>query len=303
MADGKDTEAVRSATRARRIVMFPPFRIAIGGAFVVGSMVAAQALREQLVGIVGGPILPSLLTTLLTVPAVIAAYVLFVRIVERRAVLELSLRRLGIELGAGWLVGGALFATVVGVLAAAGIYRVEGTGDWTVLVEAFLFSFGPAAFEELAFRGVLFRVIEEVLGSWIALAFTAAVFGLLHLVNEDATLQGALAIVLEAGVLLGAAYMLTRRLWLVIGIHAAWNYVQGGVFGISVSGTGADGFLSSRLEGPEILTGGVFGAEGSIVAVGIGLAAAVAFLILARRRGHVVRPFWSRRRARGESIS
>jgi len=283
-------------TPLRRFLSFPVTRIAAGGVALTAAMIVAQALRGLLTESVApaGLVAPALLGLLLTVPAVLATYLAFARIFEQRWPSELSLRGLAAELGLGWLVGGCLIAAVVGVLAAAGSYSVAGTDDWTVLVSAFLASLGPAVFEELAFRGVLFRVVEQALGSWIALALTAAVFGLLHLVNPNATWQGAIAIVLEAGVLLCAAFMLTRRLWLVIGIHAAWNYVQGGVFGISVSGTGASGFLAGRLEGPDLLTGGRFGAEGSLVAVGLGLAVGMVFLVLAHRRGHVVRPPWSR---------
>jgi membrane protease YdiL (CAAX protease family) len=301
MTENTETATSPPSSRARRIVLFPVVRIVIGTIFVVGAMLAVQAMRAQLDRLIaGGEIASSLFATALSALAVTGAYLLFVRVVERRAVTELSLRELPRELGLGWLVGGGLFGAVIGLLAALGIYRVEGSGEWTVLIAGLLFSFGPALFEEMLFRGVWFRVVEEALGSWIALALSALVFGLPHLLNAGGTLQGALAIVLEAGLLLGAAFMLTRRLWLAIGIHAAWNYVQGGVFGISVSGTGANGFLVSRLQGPDLLTGGAFGAEGSIVAVAIGLAAALVFVLLARRRGHVVRPFWARRSAGSE---
>jgi membrane protease YdiL (CAAX protease family) len=297
MTPTSDPEIASQPSRARRFLMFPVTRIFVGATWLVVAMILAQLVSSELSEVLSpqGPTLVSITDLLLIPPLLLAAYVAFVRLVERRAVGELDPRRAPAELGLGWLIGAAAFSAVVGVLFALGVYCVESTGEWGVLVSAFLASFGSATFEELAFRGVLFRIAEEALGSWIALALTAALFGLLHLVNPDATLQGAAAIVLEAGLMLGAAFMLTRRLWLVIGIHAAWNYVQGGIFGISVSGTGARGFLESRLQGPEILTGGEFGAEGSIVAVALGLAVGVVFLVLASRRGHVVRPFWVRR--------
>jgi uncharacterized protein len=114
------------------------------------------------------------------------------------------------------------------------------------------------------------------------------VFGLLHLLNAHASLQGAVAIMLEAGVLLAGAYLMTRRLWLPIGIHIGWNFTQGGVFGVAVSGTPATGVLRGVLSGPSWLSGGIFGAEASIVAVIIGLIAAGTFLTIAVRRRHIV---------------
>lgn len=81
--------------------------------------------------------------------------------------------------------------------------------------------------EELVFRGVVFRVLEEWLGTWVALVLASLLFGGLHLTNPDATLWGAVAIALDAGTLLTACYVLIRRLWLAIGLHFGWNFLQG----------------------------------------------------------------------------
>ena len=104
--------------------------------------------------------------------------------------------------------------------------------------------------------------------------------------------MNAAAISIEAGVLLAAAFMLTRRLWLCIGAHIAWNFTQGGVFSVAVSGGQSKGFFQSRMVGPEWLTGGAFGAEASVVALGICVAAGVILLFLAIKTGKVVPPFW-----------
>jgi uncharacterized protein len=112
----------------------------------------------------------------------------------------------------------------------------------------------------------------------------------LHLVNPGATLLNAAAISIEAGVLLAAAYMLTRRLWLCIGIHIAWNFTQGGIFSVAVSGGQSKGLLRSNMVGPDWLTGGAFGAEASVVALAVCLAAGITLLVLAVKRGNVVSP-------------
>lgn len=89
----------------------------------------------------------------------------------------------------------------------------------------------------------------------------------MHLLNPNATLVAAVAITLEAGVRLAAACLLTGRLWLSMGVHFAWNFTQGGIFGAAVSGQASTGLLRSLLQGPALLTGGDFGAEASAVAV------------------------------------
>ena len=146
--------------------------------------------------------------------------------------------------------------------------------------------------EELLIRAVAFRILEGWLGSWLALSISAAFFGLLHLPNPQATIVSSAAIALEAGVMLAAAYMVTRRVWLAIGIHVAWNFAQSGIFGVAASGVKSTGYLEGDLHGPPLLSGGAFGPEASIVAVVVCLAVGLYLLRVAHRKGHILRPSW-----------
>ncbi len=102
-----------------------------------------------------------------------------------------------------------------------------------------------------------------------------------------------------AGLLLAAAYMLTRRLWMSIGFHMAWNYTQSGICSGIVSGADAEpGLIKATIEGPLALTGGQFGLESSLIALLLCTSAGVMLLIKAIRRGNIVPPFWSRARAK-----
>ena len=148
----------------------------------------------------------------------------------------------------------------------------------------------------MLFRGVLFRWLEEFGGSWTALLLTSAFFGAVHLANPNASIIAAVGIAFEAGVLLGGAYMLTRSLWLPMGIHAAWNFTQGEIFDIPVSGASAHGLLTARLTGSPLLTGNGFGLEASPIAIVVATAAGVWLVVLAVRRGQLVQPWWVRRR-------
>jgi len=148
--------------------------------------------------------------------------------------------------------------------------------------------------EEVVFRGIIFRIVEASLDSWIALAVSAAIFGLMHLLNHGTTLLDSGAITIEGGIMLAAAYMLTRRLWLCIGIHIAWNFVQGGVFSGAVSGGAQQGLLQAKMAGPDWLTGGSFGVEASVVALVVCAAAGIVLLIVAKRKGQIVQPYWNR---------
>jgi uncharacterized protein len=179
------------------------------------------------------------------------------------------------------------------VLRALSVYQITGSNGWAAMlatVPGFVL-FG--VLEEVVMRGVVFRILEESLGSWIALAISAAIFGLLHLLNPGATLLNAAAVMVEAGVMLAAAYMLTRRLWFCIGIHIAWNFTEGGIFSAVVSGADTKGLLQAKLTGADWLTGGAFGAEGSVIAVTICATAGIVLVVQAVRKGNVVPPFWS----------
>ncbi len=223
------------------------------------------------------------------------AYRAYVKLIEHRPGIELGAQGALRELGNGLVIGAALFTATVGVLAALGLYTVQGwRDDPAVLIAPLSISVGAAVIEELLFRGVIFRIIEASLGTWIALVISAALFGLVHLGNPNATWFAAAAISLEAGVMLAAAYVLTRRLWLPIGIHAAWNFTQGGIFSVAVSGSQTDGLLVATLTGPSWLSGGEFGGEASVVAMLLCTAFGAWLLVLASRRGNFVAPFWRR---------
>ena len=142
----------------------------------------------------------------------------------------------------------------------------------------------------------MFRHLEDFGGSWFALALTSALFGVAHIFNPNATFFSSFAIAVEAGILLGGAYMLTRSLWAPIGLHAAWNFTQGQVFDVPVSGIDGTGLVEAKLSGPELLSGGTFGLEASVIALVIATGAGIWLVVRAVRAGHVLRPWWVRRR-------
>jgi uncharacterized protein len=222
-------------------------------------------------------------------------YWFLVRRIEKRSVTELAAAGAPRELALGLLMGALLFAAVLSALALFGVYRYTGSAPASVLIKPLVAAVATGIFEELLFRGLLFRLVESAVGSWLALAVSAVIFGLIHLLNPHATLLGACSIILEGGVLLAAAFLVTRRLWLPIGLHIAWNFTQGGIFGLVVSGTDTSiGLFNGVLSGPVWLAGGEFGAEGSVVAVIICLSAAVGFLAIAVRRRHILPAPWRR---------
>lgn len=184
-------------------------------------------------------------------------------------------------IGAG--VGAAMITAVIAVLAASGHYRVTAVQpDALALGRSLVLMVVVAWFEEVLFRGLVFRILEDGAGSMVALVVSAALFGGIHATNAHATFTAVAAIAIEAGVLLGAAYMFARNLWLPIGLHFAWNFFEGPVFGTAVSGTGGRSLVAATVTGPSWLGGGDFGPEAGIVAVVAGVVTAALFLRRAR---------------------
>ena len=220
----------------------------------------------------------------------LAGYVWTVRYLEgRRTLQELDPAQARRGLRRGAVLGLGLFTATIALVALVGGYDVHGWGSIGGALTTLGVMTGVAVAEELAFRGVLFRVLEEKTGTRGALAVSALVFGGLHLINEDATIWGALAIAIEAGLMFGAIYAATRSLWLPIGAHLAWNAAEQGIFGTSVSGsgTGTGGLLDASVSGPQALTGGDFGPEASIFAILVCLVPTVLFLRAAKRRNRI----------------
>jgi len=215
-------------------------------------------------------------------------YAVAVKLAEGRWPGELDLKRAAPELVIGVVIGAAMLSAVVAALLAFGLYDISGPGASSPLA---MINVGLASgvFEELIFRAIVLRLLMRAFGAWPALGLSAALFGALHLANPNATPVAAIAIAVEAGLMLASFYLLTGRLWVSIGVHAAWNFTQGWIWGARVSGLPVreSFYLSTPKAGaPDWLSGGTFGPEASVPAMVIGTGVAVAVLHQAWKKGN-----------------
>jgi membrane protease YdiL (CAAX protease family) len=215
----------------------------------------------------------------------------WVRFVERR-----PFRTIGLQADrpvwrylAGAALGVGMFSAVVGLLALAGAAVIDGVRfDGATVASLFALAVGysvQGSGEEALVRGWLLPVAAVrfgVVGGMIAQTF---MFTLLHGVNPGITPLAVLNLALVS-LFLGVWALRAGDIWPIMGWHAAWNWAQGTVFGIAVSGSPpADALLPVSLTGPDWLAGGVFGAEASVItSVVLGAGLAVTLLREARRR-------------------
>jgi uncharacterized protein len=216
-------ENAQPVSKFMKFLQFPLVRIILGFAFLILIPGVLQLGTQAIIGV--DTVLADAITVILITISALLAYYWFVRIIEKRNVTELALPFAVKELLTGALLGTVLFSTTISILWLLGYYQILAVNTIQEMIPWLLIAIISGTLEELLVRGILFRIMEESLGTWIALIISALIFGALHLTNPNATLWAGLAIAVEAGILLAAAYVYSRRLWLPIGIHFAWNFV------------------------------------------------------------------------------
>jgi membrane protease YdiL (CAAX protease family) len=284
--------------RERRLRL--PWRLAVGAALLVFTNLALGSVLVTALGGIDGVVGQSLFFVAVVVALPAASY-----LVGRRPIRELGLGVDGQWLrdaGFGLALGVVLPTLLVVVTFLAGWLTVTGTfvrnadaflsfgglSTAASLLAVGVFFLGVAVSEELLVRGYLLTNLAEALGGFerlgrrwaivLATLATAALFGLLHASNPNASALSITNITLF-GILLGLAYVWTDRLGVAIGLHLTWNAVVGAVYGLPVSGiTVGATVLATETTGPALLTGGAFGPEGGLfvllaLVVGLGLTA------------------------------
>jgi membrane protease YdiL (CAAX protease family) len=152
-----------------------------------------------------------------------------------------------------------------------------------ILQLIFLFIFVALA-EELAFRGYILNNLMKSMDKRVALLVSSVAFSSLHFLNPDHSWLTFISITL-AGILLGISYIYTKSLWLPIALHFSWNFFQGPVFGYKVSGNLIDYSIITQTRGADnLINGGHFGFEGSVLSVVFEVVAIVILFLIFRKK-------------------
>ena len=279
----------------QKILYSSVVKIIIGLIVCGGVGVLGEILISKLLDLSGINQMKYLIVGIFTAILAIISYSVLYKIYEKRKITELSINGIGKNLIIGVILGAILQSLTILVIYIKGGYTVVSINPFVFILPSLTISFAVAISEEILIRGILFRIIEEKLGSYLALFISAFIFGALHLLNPNSSLIVGIGLAIQAGLLLAAAYMYSRNLWFPIAIHFAWNFTQGGIFGANVSGGGlSKTLITSQIEGAEWFTGGAFGPEGSIQATIFGLTATIILLILCHKKGKIIKPYWNK---------
>ena len=222
-------------------------------------------------------------------------FIFWVKVIEKNTLSSLGfVKRNWLK----YLVWGILLSLLqMGVIAL--VYQVSGIGSFELnelSLEPILFILGLFPFwllqggtEEVATRGWLLTRIAARTNLPLAIGISSSLFGILHLGNAGVTFLSVLNIILD-GVMAALLFIYSDSIWLVVAQHGSWNYVQGNLLGFQVSGTGADASIFSFTmgSGPDWLTGGEFGAEGSIITTLVLLLSVVIVYLLGERNERAV---------------
>ncbi|MGH9949400.1 MAG: lysostaphin resistance A-like protein [Pyrinomonadaceae bacterium] len=192
---------------------------------------------------------------------------------------QLPFRALGAWFTGGWFIhfilgifiGALTLGVALGIASGFGnldfsLNNANATAIANTLITSFILFAVAALFEESLFRGYILQTFARSGLAWFAILLTAVFFGVVHLGNPNAGYLSSLNTAL-AGIWFGVAYLKTRDVWFVWGMHLMWNWVQGAIFGVEVSGL-TDIVHSPLLKeidgGPAWLTGENYGIEASI---------------------------------------
>jgi membrane protease YdiL (CAAX protease family) len=277
-----------------KILHFPLTRIVIGFIVVLTLVNLGKAASDILLKeIIAKEDWSKLIRSIVVAILAIAAYTTLYKYYERRKINEFSSRHLFQHLLTGIALGAVLQSLTISVIYLAGDYSVLSVNPILFIIPPFAMAFSSAIIEEILLRGIVFRITEEKLGSYAALIISALLFGLMHLANPNSSLLAGLGLAVQAGLLLAAAYIYTRNLWFPIALHFAWNFTQSAIFGANVSGnTVSKTLITSSIQGPQWLTGGEFGPEGSIQATLFCLIPTTILLLLSYKQGKIIKPYW-----------
>ncbi len=223
-------------------------------------------------------------------------YTFLFRVYEKRKINELSTDAFWKNAVIGYVTGFFLQSIFILIIYLTGNYSVIRINQASSLLPSFAAALTAGFVGEIVIRGIFFRLTEEKLGTVLTLIICVMLFAIMHLSAKGANFLSVSSTAIEAGLLLSAGYVFSRSLWLPIFFHFAWDFAEPGVFGAINPGITIDqSLLTSKIEGPLILTGGQLGPQNSIQSLLLCTIASLVFLWMAKQKKNFIKPSWKRK--------
>jgi uncharacterized protein len=269
-------------------------RILAGAVLIAGSVILVEWLvRWATDNTLWPEDLKRLLISLIESSLAVAAYIIFYRYAENRKITELRRETFPRMALTGFITGIGVQAAVILIIYIAGLYRIEKINPAIDLLPSFSASLTAGFVAELLIRGVLFRILEEKLGTVPTLLLMVVSFAILHMGMPGSNIVTVAATALHAGLLLSAAFVVSRSLWFPIFIHFAYDFAEPGIFGGINPGIHENrSLITPLISGNHLITGGEAGPQNSLQGLIICLILSSIFLYRAKRKNKFIRPPW-----------
>jgi len=281
-------------TTLQKIIYFPLTKMVVGILVVAGCVALCEWSRNLFPN--NSPLTietKNFIIGIIESEIAVLSYIFLFRFYEKRQIKELSLSGFWKNATLGFLTAMILQSLIIFVIYLYGGYTIIHINPISFLLPGFTAAITAGFVAEILIRGIVFRLLEEKLGTVIALIISALLFGIAHAGGEGATFFSVLATIIQAGILLSAVYVFTRSLWFPIFFHFAWDFAEPSIYGGINPGISIDkNLFNSKITGPELLTGAQFGPGNSIQSTIFCLIAAILFLWLAKRKNNFIAPYW-----------
>ena len=273
-----------------KILFFFITKIIIGIAAIAGAVILIESAFRSLLEKI--KISDELINGIIGISEALAAvliYVFLFSFYEKRKITELSPSTFGGNANLGFFTGFLLQSLFIFVIFIAGDYTIVRVNAFSDMIPAFVMALTAGFVAEIIIIGIVFRLIEKQFGTGVSITIMIIIFIIAHSGVKDGNLISVLSTSINAGLLLPAAYVFSRSLWLPIFMHFAWDFTEPGIYGaINPSISITKSLFDSKISGPRLITGGPLGPQNSIQALIICLALGFIFLRLAKKKNNII---------------
>lgn len=273
----------------KRVLHFPITKIIIGIVVCFSLFVLIQnfVLKPFFYSIIQDKNIANPFIHCFSMIVLLASYYYLFRFYDKRKITELSIKHLPKEMFGGFFFGFFTISLAIFILYLLGYYQVISITTAHYPIKFFTVLMFAALVEDLFHRGLIVRVCENWLGTHLTLVI-AMLVELQHIYNPNSNLFN-LFYYLIWGFTMAMLFIYTKRIWLPYFFHIGWNFAQP-FYGSNLTGTNDMGtIIQSKFNGPELLTGGAAGIEGSIFTASFLLLIGIILYYLAKREGKIVK--------------